>query len=258
MHWAYKYFKENPDPNTICVEWATAENPHFPKEELESLKSSLDPETYRQMFDLIWDTIPKHAVYSDFTEDNILDNYVYHPNWETYVSVDWGYAHQMAIGFFQYDRENDTVYLFDEIIEAKMVLETAYDKIMAKHYQITDWDCDIAGNQERELTGMSNIKWFKKKGVHFKYKSDSIQNGIALVRSYIKTVKGQRKFYVSKNCKKSIDGIKQYRYPEKDGNILNENPIKKDDDACDMVRYFFINFLRRDLSIAKSRVSTIR
>ena len=42
-------------------------------------------------------------------------------------------------------------------------------------------------------------------------------------------------------CKESIDGMKRYKYPEKDGIIQNENPVKEDDDAVDMIRYYFIN-----------------
>jgi hypothetical protein len=34
--------------------------------------------------------------------------------------------------------------------------------------------------------------------------------------------------------------MKRYKYPEKDGIIQNENPEKIDDDAVDMIRYYFM------------------
>lgn len=258
LHWAYKYFKEKPDKDTVCYEWATKYNPHFPQDELETLKQTLDPETFRAMFELNWDTIPKNAVYSDFNESNILDTYTLNPELPTYCSIDWGYAHPMAVLFFQYDPRKDWLYYFDEIITSKITIEQLYHKIKAKNYPIDDWFCDIAGNQERELTGESNIEWFKQRGIHFKYKSDSIQNGLSLVRSYIKTMSGERKLYISKSCKKLIDGIKQYRYPERDGMIVNENPIKQDDDACDSLRYGIINLLGKKSNEPRNIVMRIR
>lgn len=247
-HWAYRYFKENPSPGTSCYEWATKDNPHFPQDELAELKNQLDPQTFRAMFEIDWDTMPKNAVYLDFNDDNVISSYQYKSNWTTFVAIDWGYAHDMAVGIFQVDPLTGSVFLFDEIIQSRLTLEQLASKLKSwmQVYHITDWCCDIAGNQEREQTGKSNIKWFKENlGIHLKAKSDTIMNGIALVRSYIKNAVGQRRFYVAKTCKKSIDGMKQYRYPERDGVILNENPIKKDDDAVDMIRYGFINFIKQ-------------
>ena len=44
---------------------------------------------------------------------------------------------------------------------------------------------------------------------------------------------------------RQIHAVKRYTYPEKDGTIQNENPIKQDDDEVDNIRYFFINILDR-------------
>lgn len=260
QHWAYKYFKELPDENTSCYEWSTKDNPYFPQDELLSLQNQLDPQTFRAMFEINWDTIPKNAVYIDFNDDNVIKSYVYKDHWPTYVAIDWGYAHEMAVGFFQVDPSTGSVFLFDEIVQNRLTLEELSMKIKNKiqHYQVTDWCCDIAGNQEREQTGKSNVKWFKEQmRVHLKYKSDSIANGISLVRSYIKNAAGQRRFYILESCRKSIDGMKQYRYPEKDGVILNENPIKRDDDAVDMIRYFFINFIKQE-KLRSTEIRTFR
>jgi len=251
-HWLYRTFKESPFPGAKIWEWKTEDNPYFPKDELDTMRDALDPQTYRSMFEIEWDTIPINAVYADFSEDNIMDNYVYNPDLPTYVSIDWGWAHPMAVGFFQYDAKKDIVYLFDEIISSKLLLDNLYKQIMAKPYKISGYCCDISGNQEREQTGRSNIMFFKDKNIGFKYRKTVVQFGIPIVRRYIKNGKGQTKFYVSRNCAKSIDGLRQYRYAEKDGIILNENPVKLDDDACDMIRYFFVNF--RDDRVSPSEI----
>lgn len=253
LHWAYKYFKSNPDENTECFEWATLDNPHFPKDELESLKNNLDPRTFRQMFEIDWDVTPANAVYESFDEGNITRGYVYNPNFKTYVSIDWGFAHPCACLFFQYDDKNDIVYLFDEIVMSGLTLDKLWGMIKSRPYKIDGWCCDIAGTQEREQSAISNIRWFKEKYfVTFKYGRYNILPGISFVRTYIKNGLGQSKFIVDEvKCPKTIDSIKMYKYPTKNGMISNENPEKLADDPVDAIRYFFENYIRakRSLSI---------
>lgn len=253
-HWIYKYFKENPDDDTACFEWPTVDNPFFPRKNIEKLRNILDEVTFRQMFEIDWDTTPISAVYGSFGKANVIKDYKYNKHLPTYVSVDWGWAHPMAAGFFQYNPENDTVYLFDEIIGSKITLKTLHDEIKSREYRIEEYFCDISGNQEREQTGISNVQWFKDKGIKFTYRWTAVTYGIPVVRSYIKNGAKKIKFFVNeKKCPKSISGVKSYRYPEKDGKIQNENPIKKDDDACDMIRYFFVNRLDENIMNRKSK-----
>lgn len=247
MHWAYKYFKLNPDENTECFEWATADNPHFPQDELQSLKNNLDPRTFRQMFTIDWDVTPLNAVYSSFDEANMIKGYTYNPDFKTYISIDWGFAHPCACLFFQHDEKNDIVYLFDEIVMSGLTLDKLWKMIISRPYKIDGgWCCDIAGNQEREQSAISNIRWFREKyHVKFKYGKYNILPGIAFVRTYIKNGLGQSKFLIDEiKCPKSIDSMKSYKYPSKNGIISNENPEKLDDDPVDGIRYFFENFMR--------------
>jgi PBSX family phage terminase large subunit len=246
LHWIYKTFVQKKDPNARVWEWATADNPHFPQEELHRLKDVLDPRTYRQMFTIDWNVPGTAVVYDEFDEGNTIKNYQYNRTLDTYVSIDWGWAHNMAALFFQHDRRTDEVYLFDEIVSSRITLDQLWDRIKSKGYNIKHWVCDIAGNQEREQTGYSNVKWFgaSPRNISFKYRSSAINYGLPIVRAYIKNGLGQRRFKIDEiKCPKSLDGIRNYRYHEKDGIIQNENPLKMDDDAVDAIRYFFVNIL---------------
>lgn len=243
-HWAYQYFKQNPDDQTKAFEWTTAQNPFFPRKELARLKAVLDPVTFRASFEITWDTVPSTAVYHNLSDIN-FQPVTYNPDLPTFISIDWGWAHPMAVGFFQYDKSKDMVFMIDEIVGSRITLEELAKKIFAKPYKIAGWYCDIAGNQEREQTGKSNIRWFKENHqIEIKYRRTAVTYGIPIVRSYIKNGLDQAKFFINPfTCKKTVDGLQQYAYAEKDGEILNENPIKKDDDTADMVRYFFVNLL---------------
>jgi phage terminase large subunit len=244
QHWAYKYFKQQIDEDFECFEWSTADNPHYPVEEIEKNKNRLDRQTFSAMFEINWDTIPQNAVYADFSDDNIRQC-EYNPKLPTYISIDWGYAHPMACGVFQVDYSGKLpiVYMINEIVKSKMRLEELLQWIRSRPYQISKYYCDIAGNQEREQSGISNVQWFRKQGINLKYRTGSIVEGVSLVRSYVKSATGLIRFYIDPKCSDSIAGMKRYRYAEKMGVIVNENPVKENDDAVDMIRYFFINEL---------------
>ena len=241
-HWLYRRFKETTITDSEIFEWHTGDNPYFPKEELERLKYTLDGKSYRALFEINWDIQPSNVVYEDFSKENLLQEYKYDPLMETSVCIDWGFAHPAAALFFQYDPSKDRVILFDEIVQSKLLLEDLHNKILAKPYKIHNWYCDIAGNQEREQTGYSNINWFRNKNIHFKFRTSAITHGITIVRAYIKNSKGQRRLYlVEPKVPKTIDGLRNYSYAEKNGMLVNELPVKKDDDVCDSLRYYFVN-----------------
>jgi hypothetical protein len=248
QHWLYKMVKAQEFKNSKVWEWATLDNPYIDKEEIETQREILDPVTFRANYEITWDTIPTNAVYDSFSDDNVMQTYTYNPLLPTYVAIDWGWSHPMAAGFFQVDNATNTVYLFDEIVSSKLKIERLHKQILAKPYKINGWCCDIAGNQEREQTGMSNINWFKTKNIHMKHRRTAVTYGIPILRSYIRNGKDEVKFYISASCVKSIDGMRQYRYKEKDGVILNENPLKENDDAVDMIRYFFLNYMDKNLT----------
>ncbi len=245
-HWAYRYFKEEPDPETATFEWATAQNPYFPKKELKRLSEKLDPVTFRQMFELCWDASAKNAVYSDLDDHN-LRSHDYDPRLETCIAIDWGWRHDMACGFFQYDPRTNEVFLFDEIVGPEIKREDLWQRIQAKGYRINKWFCDPAGQQSRqESDGLSMVKWFGQppRSINFHWvggKKARLSYGISIVRSFIQNGLGQKKFFIDpKKCKASLDQMKNYRHAEKNG-IISEDPIKEKDDAPDMIRYYFIN-----------------
>ena len=241
-HWAYQHFKSKPLDDLELFEWSTAENPYFPRDELERLKNTLDPATFRQMFTIDWQGNNKAGVYE--INENHMVRHTYDKKLKTYVSVDWGYSSQMICGFAQYDKETDKLIIFDEIARTRMSREELWDAIKAKGYHIDEYFCDAAGKAEREdqAEGLSNVKWFRKQNVHFKYRSTAINYGIPLIRTRLKDGLGRTTLYFDPlNAPVTVDQMKNYSYPFKDGKITDDKPVKKDDHGCDMVRYLIVN-----------------
>jgi PBSX family phage terminase large subunit len=241
-HWLYKEMKESNSFKFDVFEWATADNPHFPREELESLKNALDPRTYRAMFELDWNIPASNRVYDDFSDDNISEN-LYNPQLPVYVSVDWGWNDPTVFLFIQYDPRRDTVYVIDEIVKTKTKLSDIVTLVKQKPYRVAEWYCDAAGLQTNEQTARSNVQIMKEDfGIHFKWRRTNIIPGIALVRSYVKTGKGEIKLLVDRKCQSTIDEFLGYRFKEKSGMVLDE-PMDKDNHTADAMRYWFVNFM---------------
>lgn len=257
-HWVYKYFKEKPLEDSAIIEWPTAANPHYPKSELESMRNQLDPRTYRQMFEVDWSVPGTAMVYNDWDDANVIKNFILDPmRHEVSISIDWGWAHEMAVLFIAYDVVSKTITVFDEIVRSKMTLQDLYARIKAKNYPVRYWFSDVAGNQEREQTGKSNIAWFAGAGRNIQIRSRRMMviPGISMVRSWVMTGSGERRLFVDETrCPKTLDGILNYSYAEKDGEIMNENPIKKNDDVNDALRYYIVN--RHDENYNKETLKT--
>lgn len=242
-HWLYQHFVR---PSSQLVDsrywiWNTDENIYYPKDELEDFKRTLDIKTYKLLFEFDWNLSTVTAVYSDLDATNELDHQ-YNPDLETAISIDWGWNHPMAVGFFQYDPKKNHVYLFDEIVQSGLTLDALFKKIKDRGYTIHKWYCDAAGKQTREQSGISNVAYFRKHfGISFNYRNTAISYGIPIVRSFIRNGLGQAQFFISPSqCPKSWDQMKNYRYAEKDG-IISEKPTERDDDCPDMIRYYFVN-----------------
>ena len=254
-HWVYKHFKEKPLADSACFEWSTADNPYFPRDEIERLKDTLDPLTFQQMFELTWDTHSRAQVFDQFTEANVIRGYKYDPARETYVSIDWGYGHEAAVLYIQYDPRTQLSYVFDEIVASRMTLDAMYDRMASKPYRINGYFCDIAGTQTREMGGISNVVWFRNppRNIHFTYRATpSLGHTIALVRAQIANAKGQRKLFVDEvGAPKTLFGIRNYAYPEKHGIIQSERPVEKDDDAVAALRYYCLNKL--DFTVSENQ-----
>jgi len=247
-HWIYTEFVKKKFPESKTWIWHTKDNPYFPKQELELQKEGLDLRSYKLMYEMDFSVKTDSAVYEDFGEENQRELIPYNDikDMEISISIDWGFSSEMACLFFAYDKPNDTVYLFDEIVGSRIKLPKLYDRIRAKRYKIDTWYCDIAGKKESELA-LSNVEWFRKppRNIHFKHRASMIAPGLNLVRSYIKNALGQRKLIMCKTkCAKTIDDTLNYYYPQtKEGVILNENPLKDGihDHTQDAKRYYFWN-----------------
>lgn len=229
--------------------WPTHNNPTISEEEIEIAKSELSDVDFRQEY-LAEFVTPAGMVYDEFSDDNIVNDFKLLDHHEIYLGADFGYANPSAIVFMAYDPLYNRVTLFDEIYEARQPIQSLLSMIRSTMHKwgivnIRYVYSDPAGNAAELTSGTSPVDYLRMEGgLQVINKGTLIAPGIALVRSWVRNAKGERRFFISDKCKESIRSMRGYCYEfKKDRDVVDEEPFKDgvNDHACDAIRYFFVN-----------------
>lgn len=241
--------------------WPSDLNPLMTEEEIKGITEHLSQTDVDQ--EILAKFITRAGrVYNDFSEENQLDPLS--PSLEKHeihLGMDFGFASPSSIVFMAVDKgTKDKVVQFDEIY----VDRTQIDDIVAliverlnRHglrlKDLQECYCDPAGEAEELSSGKSPVDTLRKYGFMMVNKATRINPGLALVRAYIKTSSGKRRFFVTKNCKETIRSFMGYQYAMMRGSLIKEEPLKDGlhDHACDAVRYFFVNKFDHAKYVAK-------
>lgn len=263
-NWLYSQFlyAKSPEASGLWAawHWPTMMNPIMTAEDLEMLAASVSAIDFRQEF--LAEFVSRGGyVYDDFNEDNILrvapgERLSPSPHeYDIYLGVDFGFASPTAVCFMAVDPKTDEVTQFDEIYRSHCMadeLERQIVAVLAKHDLAPDHVryiyTDPAGNalNEELQQGLSPVDHLRMSQYRWKVinKKSLIAPGLALVRSFIKSSTGQRRFTVTSNCSETIRSLRGYSYDKSDrSEVVKEEALKDGvhDHACDAVRYFFVN-----------------
>lgn len=226
-------------------------------EEVADLKAGMSQTEYDQ--EILAKFVTRSGrVYADFDENNVIDSWTYDKSkWDIYLGLDFGFASPTSIAMLAVDKlTQNKVVQFDEIYQARTPINDIMDLnlVRLKTYNIglADIKCcysDPAGEAYELSSGESPVDLMRKAGYQVINKKSFIAPGCAQVRSWIRTSNGNRRFFVTKNCKETIRSFNGLQYQE-DG---KEEPLKDGlhDHLCDAVRYFFVNRFDQAKYVAK-------
>jgi len=231
--------------------WATEINPIIGQEEIDQVKSQISQVDFDQEY-LAKFITKAGRVYADFGRENTLSEFQIKPEvWDIYLGMDFGYASPTAIAFIGVDRATKTqVVQFDELYLTRTQIDDIINAIfdtLHKHglkpNDLSTAFTDPAGNAEELSSGISPVDAMRARGIHVVNKASSIQSGLALVRSFIKNVKGERRYRVTQKCKETIRSFEGYQYAVDKWDNPIDDPLKDGDHdhMMDAVRYFFVN-----------------
>ena len=139
--WVKTKFYDRYIDDTLPVSWAyipakITDNPHVPKEYLESLKANMPEDEYRMFVDGDWNVfkVENPFMYSFNPTNHLGLNAVYDSNKQLYMSIDFN-INPFAVIFFHLwsDKQGEHLHVFDEISIANGNIQEMCDRIKGKY-----------------------------------------------------------------------------------------------------------------------------
>jgi hypothetical protein len=121
------------------------------------------------------------------------------------------------------------------------------DRVLARHgikrQHVKRVYTDVAANTNESTSGLSPANIIRAAGYVVDNSQGEIAPGLALVRSFILSAAGTRRFTIARNCTETIRSMRGYSYASGRGDQPKETPLKDGDHdhQADQVRYFFVN-----------------
>lgn len=230
LNWLYTDFYEQFKKNVAdykVVQFRSCDNPYFPDEEYDRVKSTMDIRTFRRRYDGMFENM-EGLVYEDFipaihtTAPLVIDFK------EVIAGIDWGFTNPASIICIGVTNDN-RYYIIDEFYKTNKTTQEIIEacKYFANQYNIRLWYPDPA--EPDRLEEMKRAGLYPRE---VKKGKDSIRVGIDRVSELFK----QNDLHVFNTCKHTLDELSMYHYPDPDEN-KTEDPIKENDHIMDAMRY---------------------
>lgn len=238
----FKTLCETTDEAFKYFHYTTYDNPYLDREEIETLKRDMDPDSFAQE---IMGEFKKMSgmIYKDFTrETHMVEIPSLDFNYTFTRSLDFGYGHKTALLYFAVSSSGDSIYCYDGLYQSGLVESQIADVTKTKD------SGHIITNPVADSAQPMSIEQLREYGVNFnpvEKGPDSVKNGIARVAELlrIRADTGRPTLMFNKNLTWIADEFEQYRWMEaqQDG-VIKEVPYKVNDDAMDAIRYFAMSY----------------
>lgn len=172
----------------------------------------------------------------------------YYEKWEHFGMLDHGFRNPTAFLFGCYDQEGRIV-IYDEYYESNRVVDENAVGILSKIRELKLTDkmqymvADPSIRNTDPITGTSVQQVYGENGLYFTLANNDVTSGINRVISRFKN----QNLFISKRCKHLIWELGRYRWDRYAStkvtakNNIKETPMKKDDHACDALRYGIVS-----------------
>lgn len=245
LTWVYDtiYLNSHNDSEIWCEEMEWADNPFLAQDEVENMTRNMSEEELEsRRYGKFRAT--SGLVYPEFDENvHVIEPFQIPSDWQDTISIDPGLHNPLSAHFYAVDFDGN-VYVVAEHYEKEQTVEYHAEKIR-EIAQKLDWKknssgklsalIDPAASQRTLSSEKTVVELFYENGISVSTKvNKDMFSGIAVVKSYLKSVDGRVKLFIFKNCVNLIREFKSYWWGEGD------NPIKKDDHSLDELRYYLM------------------
>jgi phage terminase large subunit-like protein len=172
------------------------------------------------------------------------------PGWRVAGSIDHGYNHPTAVMWHMISPK-DVVVTFKEHYRSEFTIQQHVQMIREKeaeiralgyHDDILYW-CDPAMRQRGAVTGNSVQLEYQMRGINAVPSNNEVSTGLARMLGY----QNHGRWFITEECPNLLREMRRYRWKTRESRKLQEKhgaydePHKKDDDAMDSSRYFFMS-----------------
>lgn len=240
-HWLKRFLES--DADIYCQRYTIFDNPFLPKDFVDNLCKEYEGSVFYRRYILGEWALAEGLVYQMFSrekhvfsgpiEDGPYCNYV--------VSIDYGTVNPFAVGLFQYDRRKHKAKMCKELYYNSREVGTRVDdeqyyKMLEEFLQGIPVDYIIV-----DPSASSFIEVVKKYGKYMvKPANNDVLDGIRQTTKYLNA--GCLVFHDS--CESTLKEFESYAWDEGSG---DDKVIKTNDHAMDMIRYFVMTYLRKEL-----------
>lgn len=171
---------------------------------------------------------------------HIIDPFFIPDEWEKIVALDHGFTNPTACLWCAVDWDGK-MFIFDEHFESGKTISYHSEQIKKRNYKnikrmLIDPSC-ASKTQQKGNELFSIIDEYLMHGLSFSPADNTVLSGINRVNELFK----RNNLFIFKNCENTIKEVLNYRWKNARGSIQDRNnpeePIKKDDHACDSLRY---------------------
>jgi hypothetical protein len=191
----------------------------------------------------------ERVVFDEFEPDVNIKPVDFNPNRPLYRAIDFGFVNPFVCLWIQVDSDG-VIYVIDEYYRSRATIDAHGEEIKKRtpvpEEKVAATFCDPAGNSLDDITGSSAVRQLKQLGIRVKSRRSGIIEGIELIRRQIRSGDGKSRLVVSPRCPRLIEALQCYHYPDNQGELFNELPLKDGvyDHPIDALRYFFVNYAR--------------
>lgn len=237
----FKTLTERTDPDWQYFHFTTFDNPFIDLKEIEQSKIEMGEDGFAQE---VMGEFRKMSglIYKEFSRDTHMIETPDITGWTRGRAIDFGYGHKTAVGWFAVNSDGSHIHVYDGIYQSQLTLDQIADAVKIKDGQqmITTAVGDSA--QPMYLAELDH------RSVHFdpiEKGPDSVRMGIQKVATMLKPRgdTGKPTLTFAKHLDWIASEFERYRWMEnKVQGIIKEAPLKNEDDAMDMIRYFIMHF----------------
>lgn len=224
----------------------STENKHLPPNYVAQMLSTYSAERIARDVMGSFDSF-QGQVYNEFDRSiHVIKPFKIPETWTKFIGADHGYRNPAAFVWIACDYD-ENLYVYREYYEReKKIDEICHDvDVLSKGEKLEGiWiDPSTKANRGKDSDFQTYLENLPK-GIPLIPANNEVSTGIDRTKQYLRVDERTNKprLFIFDNCTNLIDEIVQYRYEElspgqeRDKNI-KESPVKKDDHACDALRY---------------------